>query len=216
MERIICFLIGYVLGNLQTSYIYGKMNGIDIREHGSGNAGTTNALRVLGRKAGLVVFFFDVAKCAVAMFLVRIFFGEAQPDMIYLYMIYAALGTILGHNYPIILGFRGGKGIACTAGIILFYHPVLIPVGVLLFFGCFLFTNYVSLGSLATYLGFFITIIILGQTGLLGAMPAGNLYEIYGIALFLTIMAFWKHRQNISRLLKGTESKTYLSKKKKA
>ena len=84
MVRIICILIGYCFGLFQTAYIYGKMNGIDIRTVGSGNAGTTNALRVLGKKAGLIVFLGDVAKTVAAGIVVRLLFGSSYPDSIYM------------------------------------------------------------------------------------------------------------------------------------
>ncbi len=100
MIRVICLLIGYVCGLFQTAFIYGKMNGIDIREYGSGNAGTTNALRVLGTKAGLIVFAGDALKCILAVTIARLAFGASHPDEVYLYMLYAAAGTILGHNFP--------------------------------------------------------------------------------------------------------------------
>ncbi len=114
MERIICLGIGYLFGIFQTAYIYGRIKGIDIREHGSGNAGTTNALRVLGKKAGLIVFLGDVAKTVLAVLLVRLLFGRRYGDMLPLLGMYAAAGAILGHNFPVQLGFKGGKGIACT------------------------------------------------------------------------------------------------------
>ena len=213
MERLICLLIGYFLGNIQMAYIVGKKHGIDIRQHGSGNAGSTNALRVLGKKAAAIVFIGDILKCGIAILIARFLYINSQPDIAYLYMLYAAAGTILGHNFPIILGFKGGKGIACTAGLVIFYHPILFPVAFILFIGTFLITHYVSLGSLLVYVGFIIEIIILGQMGFLGAMTTASLIELYIISFFLAAMAFIKHRKNIKRLLTHSESKTYLNKK---
>ena len=112
------------------------------------------------------------------------------------------------------MGFKGGKGIAATAGLILSFHPYFIVMGVVLFFGAFLTTHYVSLGSLLVYAGFMIQMVVCGQMGLFGAMPQSQLYEMYAITAFLTVMAYWKHRQNIVRLLHGNERKTYLFKKK--
>lgn len=215
MERIICLVIGYVFGLFQTAYIYGKMHGIDIRKHGSGNAGTTNTLRVLGTKAGLIVFAGDVVKCILAVVLVRLLFAKSHPDTIYLLMLYAGTGAVLGHNFPFYLNFKGGKGIAATAGLILAFHPSFIPTGVVLFFGAFLLTHYVSLGSLLVYAGFLIQMIVSGQLGLFPGMSQVHLWEMYGVTLFLTVMAYWKHRENIVRLCKGTERKTYLFKKNK-
>ena len=214
MIRVVCLVIGYVFGLFQTSFLYGKMHGIDIRNYGSGNAGTTNALRVLGTKAGLIVFGGDVIKCILAVLVVRLLFRNSHPDMKYLYMLYAGAGAILGHNFPFYLNFKGGKGIAATAGLILSFHPYFIPVGVVLFFGAFLTTHYVSLGSLLVYAGFMIELVVLGQMGIFG-MSQAALIELYIVGAFLTVMAYWKHRENIKRLLHGNERKTYLFKKNK-
>lgn len=215
MERVICLVIGYVFGLFQTAYFYGKAHGIDIREHGSGNSGTTNALRVLGTKAGLIVFAGDCLKCMLAILLVRILFGGSQGDIKYLLSLYAAAGAILGHNFPFYMNFKGGKGIAATAGLVLSFHPYFIPVGVILFFGTFLTTHYVSLGSLLVYAGLMIQMVICGQAGVFADMTQAQLWEMYLITAGLAAMAYWKHRENIVRLLHGEERKTYLIKKNK-
>ncbi len=214
MERAICLVIGYVFGLFQTAYLYGKLHGIDIRNYGSGNAGTTNTLRTLGTKAGLIVLLGDIMKCILAIVLTNMLFQNSHPDEIYLLKIYAAAGAILGHNFPFYLHFKGGKGIAATAGMILSFHPWLIPMGVILFFGTFFTTHYVSLGSLLVYAGFMIELIVLGQMGIFG-MPQAALNEMYVVAAFLTVMAYYKHKDNIKRLLGGTERKTYLTHKNK-
>lgn len=214
MVRVWCVLIGYVFGLFQTSYIYGRMHGIDIREHGSGNAGTTNMMRTLGKKAGFLTFAGDCLKCVLAVALARLCFGKAYPDMVPLLEIYAAAGTILGHNFPFYLGFKGGKGIAATAGLILSFNWIMILCGLVTFLGAFLTTHYVSLGSLLVYVGFVIELVILGQCGYFH-MSQEHLLELYAVGLFLTIMAFWKHRENIKRLLAGTERKIFLSSRKK-
>lgn len=215
MERVICLLIGYVFGLFQTAFFYGKIHGIDIRQYGSGNSGTTNALRVLGTKAGLIVFAGDCLKCVAAVVLVRLLYGGAHPDTIYLLCLYGGAGAVLGHNFPFYMGFKGGKGIAATAGLILAFHPYFVVVGAVLFFGTFLTTHYVSLGSLLVYAGFMIEMVVCGELGVFGAMSRGQLYEMYAVTAFLTIMAYWKHRQNIVRLFHGEERKTYLLKKNK-
>jgi glycerol-3-phosphate acyltransferase PlsY len=107
-------VIGYAFGMIQTAYFYGKMKGIDIRKHGSGNAGTTNTLRVLGPKAGFTVLFGDMLKCAIAVWLVGWIFGSMYPEHMYLLKIYTAFGAILGHDFPFYMNFKGGKGIAAT------------------------------------------------------------------------------------------------------
>lgn len=214
MERLAALAIGYIFGLFQTAYIYGRLKGIDIRQYGSGNAGTTNTLRVLGTRAGLIVLVGDILKCILAIVTVRLLFADGHTDTYYLLAMYAALGAILGHNYPFYLGFKGGKGIAATAGLILAIHPAYIPMGVLIFFGIFFTTHYVSLGSLLVYAGFLVQTVVMGQMDVF-QMPAGHRAEMYAIAVFLTVMAYWKHRENIKRLASGTERKTYLLKKNK-
>ena len=215
MERIICLAIGYLFGLFQTAFIYGKLHGIDIREHGSGNAGTTNTLRVLGTKAGLIVLAGDIIKCILAIVISGILFDKSHPDEIYLLKLYAAAGAILGHNFPFYLKFKGGKGIAATAGLILSFHPLFVPMGVILFFSVFFLLHYVSLGSFLVYAGLMIEMVIVGQMGLFGSSQA-VLNEMYVITALLTALAYYKHRENIVRLLKGEERKTYLTKKNKA
>lgn len=213
MERIICLMIGYLCGLFQTAYIYGKSKGIDIREKGSGNAGTTNTLRTFGLKAGIIVLVGDILKCAAACLIARyVIAPKMAPDISYLLVLYAAAGAILGHNFPFYMHFRGGKGIAATAGLIICFHWSFFIMGVVVFFGTFFTTHYVSLGSLLVYLGFMIQIVIEGQRGVFG-MSQAALYEMYGVAAVLFVMAYYKHRENIGRLLRGQERKTYLKKK---
>ena len=148
LERVICLLIGYVCGLFQTGYLYGKMHGIDIRQHGSGNAGTTNALRTLGTKAGVITFAGDCLKCILAVVIVRLIFGETCADSIRLLGLYGSAGAILGHNFPFYLNFRGGKGIACTAGLLASFDMRIAVVAFLAFIVVFVTTHYVSLQSL--------------------------------------------------------------------
>ena len=214
MVRLAALAIGYLFGLFQTAYIYGRAHGIDIRKYGSGNAGTTNTLRVLGTKAGLIVFAGDVIKCILAITVVRLLFADSHSDMNYLLALYAAAGAILGHNFPFYLGFKGGKGIAATAGLILAFHPAFIPVGAALFFITFGVTHYVSLGSLLVYAGFMIQIVVMGQLGGFGMAQARSTGR-YRVSALLADVAYWKHRENIKRLLHGEERKTYLFKKNK-
>ena len=203
MIRLLCLAIGYLFGLFQTSYILGRVHGIDIREYGSHNAGTTNMLRTMGLKAGLLTFAGDCSKCILAVVLVRVIFGKTHADILPLLEFYAAAGTILGHNYPFYLGFRGGKGIAATAGLVLSVNWIMAICGIITFFTTFFVTHYVSLGSLLVYVGIVIEVIILGQNGFFH-MTQPHLYELYAVAIFLAVLAFWKHRENIKRLLSGT------------
>ena len=214
MERLICLAIGYVFGLFQTSYIYGRLHGIDIRKHGSGNAGTTNMLRTLGTKAGAITLLGDALKCILAVLLVRTIFADQYGDILPLLSFYTAAGVILGHNFPFYLNFRGGKGIAATAGLILSLNMYMSLLGLATFVAAFLLTHYVSLGSLCVYTGFMIELVVFGQCGVFG-MAQAHLNEMYVIGAVLTVMAFWMHRENIKRLLHHEERKTYLFKKNK-
>ena len=208
MERLICLAIGYVFGIFQTAYIYGRMHGIDIREHGSGNAGTTNALRVLGKKAGAVVFLADVAKTVLAVVTVRLIFAKSCGNMLPLLGMYAAAGAILGHNFPVQLGFKGGKGIACTAGLIVTLGPIVTALELVTFLLIVVLTRYVSLGSIVVVTELVISIMVLGQQGYYG-MSQAHLNEFYLVAALLAVMAIYRHRANIKRLLNGTEHKVF-------
>ncbi len=214
MVRIACLLIGYIFGLFQTAYIYGKIKGVDIRKEGSGNLGTTNTLRTLGNKAGAIVLFGDIVKTGLAMILVKVLFKNSYPDMLPLLAAYAGFGAVLGHNFPCYLGFKGGKGIACTAGYIIFGYPLLILPELITFFGIFFGTHYVSVGSLIVELEMLIGVIILGENGFIN-MAQPQLIELYIVTLVFVIMAYWEHRANISRLVHHNERKTYLSKKHK-
>lgn len=212
MIRLVCLLIGYVFGCFQTSYIYGRLHGIDIRKYGSGNAGTTNSLRVLGKKAGIIVLLCDMLKTGLAIMLVRFLFRERYGDILYVLAIYAAAGAVLGHVFPFYLGFKGGKGIACTAGLIVFFHPYMILPQAVSFLAIFFTTHYVSLGSLVTELLLLAEMVLFGQLGVFG-MSQGALNELYLVTALMAALAFWGHRENIKRLLRGEERKTYLTKK---
>lgn len=213
MERLLCVAIGYVFGLFQTSYLYGKLHGIDIRKCGSGNAGTTNMLRTMGTKAGAITLLGDAFKCVLAVALVKVLFGPRHEEILPLLAIYTAAGVILGHNFPFYMNFRGGKGIAATAGLILSMSWQMTLLGILVFGGTVALTHYVSLGSLLVYISFLIELIGFGQSGMFG-MTQRYLNEMYGVAAVLMVLAFWMHRANIVRLLHGEERKTYLFRKK--
>lgn len=213
MVRVWCLLIGYAFGLIQTAFIYGKLNGIDIRTEGSGNAGTTNTLRVLGRRAGLIVLVGDILKTAAAICVVRLLFVPSYPELKYLLVWYAGAGAILGHNFPFYMKFKGGKGIAATAGLVISFDPWFTLAGVIAFFVPFLITKYVSLGSLCIYPVFLIEMIVLGQFGYFDGASQAALIEMYVLTFLLMGLAYYQHRGNIVKLINGTERKTYLGKK---
>ena len=210
--RLIALGIGYVFGLFQTGYIYGKSKGIDIRNEGSGNAGTTSSLRVLGIKAGLITFLGDLFKAIFAVLLVLLLFRNKYPDAVKILELYAGFGAVLGHNFPFYLKFKGGKGIACTSGMILAVCPLAAPICLALFIGSIAITRYVSLGSILVVVSYLVQVIVFGQLGYL-RIDAALLPEFYIVSACFTAMALWRHRSNIKRLLSGTENKFALKKK---
>ena len=207
--RIICILIGYAIGLFQTGYIYGKTQHIDIREHGSGNAGTTNTLRTLGFKAGAITFAGDCGKAILAIFISWLIFHEQYPEGIKLLGMYAGLGAVLGHNYPFYMKFKGGKGIAVTAAVVMSAaHPIMIPIGLAIFILAVVLTRYVSVGSL------FVAWYIPANT-LVFYHSDPQFVHMMVLSLLFTAFAYFQHRQNIVRLFHGTENKIGAKKEEK-
>lgn len=212
MFRLVAILIGYAFGLFQTAFILGKIKGIDIREHGSGNAGTTNTMRVLGTKAGLIVFLGDCLKCVFAILISVAILQSSHADCIHLIKLYTGFGAILGHNFPFYMNFRGGKGVACTAGLMFSFDPWFTLVGLIVFFSIFFTTHYVSLGSLCIYPYIIIMTVILGIEGYFGCTNS-VLIEMCVIEAILLLITTFMHRTNINRLINHCEKKTYLSHK---
>ena len=205
MLRILLLIFGYFIGNIETGYIFGKIHKMDIRNYGSGNAGATNTLRVLGAKAGLVVFLGDFCKSLIPCLVVRFIFRD-NVSLSYIYMLYIGLGVVLGHNFPFYLGFKGGKGVASTAGIIMALDIRIAVVCLIVFIITVAITRYVSLGSI------FVMIILIGMSHLLvkfsygfgdGASPV----EFRFLTAAIGLLSIFMHRANIKRLLGGTENK---------
>jgi len=218
--RILCLVFGYIFGMFQTAYFYGKAHGIDIREHGSGNAGTTNTLRVLGKKAGLIVFIGDLFKMTIPVVLIGVIINSFFPeysDIRYVLKLYFGFGGIIGHNFPFYLGFKGGKGIAATSGMILGFHWTFVPVDLLLFFGTLSVLHYVSLSSMILMAGFLAQMIIMGvlKVGPFVDISDAALMETYIVTFCIVAMAYIRHIPNIKRLATHSERKTYIFKKNK-
>lgn len=189
---MLSLLIGYLLGSISFSYLAGKLlKGIDIRQHGSGNAGATNTLRVLGKGPGIAVFLLDIFKGVAAVWIAGALSG-GNP----LFQVLAGVCVIAGHNWPVFFGFKGGKGIATTVGVMatLAFWPIMYA-GVFAIVAI-AFTRYVSLGSLLL-------------TALLPILIRWMNYpvEVFVLSMLLFIFAWIRHRSNIVKLLKGTENK---------
>lgn len=206
MIRLLFLLVGYAFGCLQTSFFYGKKRGVDIREHGSGNAGTTNALRVMGKKAGIIVFIGDMGKLFVAVLLMLLIFGHLGEEYRLLIKLYTGFGVVLGHDFPLFMNFKGGKGVASTAALILILDWRMAVIGIILFFSIALLTHIVSLASCVTLileLGCLIWL-VLARLLSSGIMP---LWEPIAVFAAIVLLSLTRHSDNIKRLLKGEEKK---------
>ena len=205
MLRILLLIIGYFIGNIETGYIFGKIHKMDIRNYGSGNAGATNTLRVLGAKAGLVVFLGDFCKSLIPCLVVRFIFRD-NVSLSYIYMLYIGLGVVLGHNFPFYLGFKGGKGVASTAGIIMALDIRIAVVCLIVFIITVAITRYVSLGSI------FVMIILIGMSHFFvkfsyGFGEGASPMEFRLLTAAVGLLSIFMHRANIKRLLGGSENK---------
>jgi glycerol-3-phosphate acyltransferase PlsY len=197
IKVITCLVIGYIFGLFQTGFIYGKIiHGIDVRNYGSHNAGTTNTIRTLGKPAGYIVFLGDALKAVFAILLVRyvLFPGLPQTDLLALI---TGFGVVLGHDFPFYMSFKGGKGIATTGGVMFTLDIRMAVIAAIVFAVIFFATRYVSVGSLA--------ITALFPFMLLVFFPGQPL--MFCVGLLFTVMAWWRHRENIKRLKNGTENR---------
>ena len=198
MERIVCLVIGYIFGLFQTGYLYGKAHHVDIRKQGSGNAGTTNALRTMGWKAGAVTFLGDCFKCVFAVVVVHLLFAKNYGDILPLLSMYAGMGAVLGHNYPFYMHFKGGKGIAATAGLLVSTTNVWM---VLICLAVFRFDRRSDQICITRITGSCYHLsdrdyCIWDRWADLECSGA-HLMEMYIIAALLMLSAFYKHKENI-------------------
>jgi len=203
MELLISFLgllLAYVLGSIPTAVWVGKsFYGVDVRDEGSGNAGATNTIRVLGVKAGIPVIIIDILKGYFAVWLMQYFVpADWSNDAIIYFEIAAGLLAVIGHTLPVFARFRGGKGVATLLGmgIALYGWPVLISV--IIFVLVVAVTRYVSLGSLMAGIAFPLVVIFYYHENNPGLII---------LSIFVALFLLWTHRKNIGRLAKGTENK---------
>ncbi len=204
---IVVLIVAYLLGSLPSAVLVGKLfYNTDVREHGSGNAGATNTFRVLGKKAGLIVFILDFAKGFAASLL---------PVIVYTYLhtnlsseqvqLLCGLCAVLGHVLPVFAGFRGGKGVATTFGVFVAIFPWSALICAAIFFALLLLFHFVSLGSMVAVAAFTPLSVFLYQ--------AKDLLSV-ALMLLFAIAIIILHRKNIERLMYGTENKMYLFKTK--
>ncbi|MFI3320685.1 MAG: glycerol-3-phosphate 1-O-acyltransferase PlsY [Rikenellaceae bacterium] len=200
-------LVAYLLGSIPSAVWIGKRYyGIDVREHGSKNAGSTNVLRVLGRRAALPVFVLDFFKGFVAVTLIG--YLKYDPNVSELWIInlsiIAVFAAVLGHIFPIFADFKGGKGVATLVGSVTGIHPPIIMLCFGVWIVMMLIFHYVSLASMVGGVCFPIFTIISPRTN--GSIP----FIIFSVVVALLLI--WTHRKNIERLREGTESKIYIIK----
>ena len=193
-------LLAYVAGATPFGYLVAKWKGIDIRQHGSGNIGATNVIRVLGKKIGIPVFAMDMLKGLLPVVAARLWCTWTAHEPTWP-MLLAALGSVLGHNFTFWLGFKGGKGVATSAGAILALLPAALGVAVVVWMIFFFSTRYVAVASIAA--GLSLPLTVLAQRALTGhpALP------LLGFATVIGLLAVWRHRSNIQRLREGTENR---------
>lgn len=197
---LVALLSAYVAGATPFGYIVGRMRGIDIREHGSGNIGATNVFRVLGKRVGIPVFILDMLKGLVPVMVAR-WVAERQgiaPDWP---SIAAAVGAVLGHNFTFWLGFKGGKGIATSAGVLLALLPLPLAAALLCWLVLFFTTRYVAVASIGA------AVTVPSAAAVLHFWKGTPALPLVGFAVLIGVLAVWRHRSNIRRLLNGTENR---------
>lgn len=192
MKILLVIVIGYIIGCFSPSYFFGKIfKNLDIRDFGSGNAGTTNALRVFGKKIAILTFVMDIVKGIIAVLI-------GMGIMGYDGGLLAGISVVLGHNWPVFLGFKGGKGIATSFGVLLLIHWQTGLVCLVVWLATIVFSRYVSLGSISASVVAPFTLLLIDKSA-----PR----NLYLTMIFLAILAIYRHKDNIRRLLKGEENK---------
>ena len=197
---VLCMIVPYLIGSINPAIIFShKKYSDDIRNHGSGNAGATTTLRVYGVKMGFLIFFLDLLKAVIAIMFGALILTRELGGAV------AGLFVILGHCYPVFYKFKGGKGVSCLAGVILMLSPISFVILILLFVAIVAMTRFVSLGSIMC--AFLYPIVNAAF------YPRNGMITFTGVCIMLLVVFF--HRQNIKRLMNGTESKLSFGSKKK-
>jgi acyl phosphate:glycerol-3-phosphate acyltransferase len=202
MIWIAVIILCYLIGSFPSGYLVGKSQGIDIRQHGSGNIGATNVLRVMGKKWGYLVFLCDSLKGFLAV-KAGVWLGASAAGDITLAGVVAGICCIIGHNYTVWLHFKGGKGIATSIGVLLAIVPVVIVLIVLIvWLAVFFIWKYVSLASIFAALSLPAAVL-----ALFPLVAHGNYWVLLVFSLIVAALAVWRHRSNIDRLLHGKENR---------
>jgi glycerol-3-phosphate acyltransferase PlsY len=206
VSYILTLLIAYLLGSIPTGFLVGKARGVDVRTAGSGNIGATNVFRILGKTAGAFVLLADAAKGWVAVYVVARFFASwgsvgTGSQTIEWFKLSAGVAAILGHNYTCWLRFKGGKGIATSAGVLVGLVPAALLIVLVIWVVVFALSRYVSLASICAAFALPFAVWLLGRSLTLIVVTGA-----------LAALAIYKHKANIKRLIKGTENRIGLKK----
>jgi glycerol-3-phosphate acyltransferase PlsY len=208
-DNVGLLVLAYLLGSIPSAVWIGKaMHNIDVRDYGSGNAGATNTFRVLGKRAGIPVLLIDILKGFIAVKLA--YLDERYlPGTKQLITFSLALGmaSLLGHIFPVLAGFRGGKGVATLTGILFAIHPGSALICVFVFLTFLILTQYVSLSSMMSAMAFPVSVMFIYHEATLSL----NIFS-----MFVCVLVFITHQKNIERLLKGQESKVAFLQRRKA
>jgi len=189
MNYVIVSIIGYFMGCIQSSYIIGRMHGIDIREHGSKNAGATNVAILVGKKRGFLVAALDILKAAVPMIIIKLIVKDGN-ELAFVCGFFA----VVGHIFPVFMGFRGGKGTATVGGVMLGLHPLMFIIGLAVFMLVMMISNYMVIGALAAVVS------LIAMVWIVYHSPTMII-----LSFVLLAISVYKHRMNISRLFRGEE-----------
>jgi glycerol-3-phosphate acyltransferase PlsY len=201
MTWLLIFVLSYLIGSIPWGYLFARAKGVDIRQQGSGNIGAANVLRVMGKKWGYLVFLCDFFKGFLSVKLGSLIAAYFLVDVT-LGSVIAAIACILGHDYPIWLGFKGGKGIATLAGAVLsLFHPLVFVSFGVVWIAVFLISRYTSLASISAAVALPIAV------SLIVAKAETDFPLLVGFSVLMGALAMWRHRSNIVRLLNGTENR---------
>ena len=204
------FVMAYLLGSLPTSVWLGQAYfGVDVRDFGSGNAGATNTFRVLGRKAGIIVMLVDILKgwTATSLALLLYLMNVIPFDDLLMYKLLFGILSVVGHIFPVYVGFKGGKGVATLLGMVLAIHTEAALLCMVIFFVVLLTSKYVSLGSMIAALAFPILLLLPRFS------PDDPMMIVFGFVMFAIVVI--THQKNIVRLINGEESRTNIRLRKK-
>lgn len=186
----------YLLGGFSTGITISRLQGVDIRKHGSKNTGASNVLRVLGLKSGVLTFIGDILKASIAVWLGYFVLGNAFGIERFGMMV-GGLFAVLGHNWPVYYGFKGGKGVACSAAVIFFVDVLCALPAIAVAIAAIAITKYISLGSM----------LLMGVYMVLMCIVHWGVWPLCAFTVVLFVLCVWRHRANIGRLLNGTENK---------